>query len=64
MLSGMSMGNHSMVEVVFGWNLQMEMTVEGIETAGEVLKDVEIGTGIHAEEKSLMEETEEPTIAW
>ena len=27
----------------------MEMTVEGIETAGEVGKDVEIGTEIHAE---------------
>ena len=29
----------------------MEMTVEGIETAGEVLKGVEIGIGIHAEGK-------------
>jgi len=45
----------------------MEMTVEVIEIEEEVGIDVEIGTEIHVEvveDKFLMENTEEPTIAW
>jgi len=67
MLSGMSMENHLMVEVGSGLNLLMEMTVEVIEIEEEVGIDVEIGTEIHVEvveDKFLMENTEEPTIAW
>jgi len=54
MLSGRSMESHSMVEVVFVWNMQMEMMREVITQViaevtvkdGEAVIDVEIETGI------------------